>query len=124
MNANQTSYTREITCFVNSAAVTNGYSDGIEWRNGWTQPLTRIPTPPLRMVHSSLYSSSSRSMNLLSQKIISMGNRPLKISHFSTLYNYLFISDIALYSNPKIYIYIYIYICARVRIVYNHKCYY
>ncbi|KAG7187699.1 hypothetical protein KM043_016755 [Ampulex compressa] len=40
----QTSYTREITCFVNSAAVTNGYSGGTEWRNGRSTLGTGKPT--------------------------------------------------------------------------------
>lgn len=34
----QTTYTREITCFVNSAAVTNGYSTGIDYRSDSAGP--------------------------------------------------------------------------------------
>lgn len=58
----QTLYTREITCFVNSAAVTNGYSGGIEWRNG--RSTSARTSSPSGMHCSSLYQRRHGCWNL------------------------------------------------------------
>ena len=70
----QTLYTREITCFVNSAAVTNGYSGGIEWRNG--RSTSARTSSPSGMHCSSLYQRRHGRWNLRISRL-----RPAQATH-------------------------------------------